>query len=395
MTRRIVCLLAALAGCGGGGGVARDAAAGGDAAPESSPGDAGGDVGGDGAGADALTFAGVAAALRSAIDVHPTSVDFTLMLGNAHGIFFEHSHGASTADTIYESASTSKWVTGAVLMHLVDSTAQLASPLALESRPQAFIASWTTDAADLRSLVTLEMLLSFRSGLQLLDNNFDCSTGLVTETSLASCVASIHAVAGQSASLLVPGQSFVYGSNHLQVAGLMAMRQQNLDTWGAVFEAFKADTGLFATSVYDLPDRDNPRLAGGMHWTAREYVAFLGRLFGGTLLSSASAQAMFSDHTPEGVVEMTRSPTLEGLGEMWHYGLGTWLECRSPTWQASCGSTRRFSSPGAYGAYPFIDFGAGFYGILARQGSLQSFPEGIQVYRDLEPLIDALVDLAP
>jgi CubicO group peptidase (beta-lactamase class C family) len=345
--------------------------------------------GGGGAGSD---FASSASALASAIDAYDTSVDFTLMLANQHGTFFSHSHGASTPDTSYESASTSKWVTSAVLMHLVEKTAQAATPFSLGSRPEDILTSWTSDNLDLRSRITLETLLSFRSGLQPADGS-DANCVSVANATLATCVAVICGNAATST--LVPGDDFVYGSHHMQVAGLMAMRQQGTTTWGEIFDAFKADTGLFPTSVYDLPSTDNPRLAGGMHWTATEYMAFLGKLFDGSLLSRESARAMFADHTPDGAVNIAYSPVLDGLGEMWHYGLGNWLECRSPSWQSSCEAAGRHSSPGAYGAYPFVDFGAGFYGILARQGPIGTFRDGMVVYRDLESLINALAAVAP
>ncbi|VAW96261.1 hypothetical protein MNBD_GAMMA19-245, partial [hydrothermal vent metagenome] len=38
---------------------------------------------------------------------------------------------------------------------------------------------------------------------------------------------------------------------------------------------------------------------------------------------------------------------------------------------------------GAYGAYPFIDFENGYYGILARQGELGTFQEGIKLFESV------------
>lgn len=382
---------ATLGGAPTGGTAAGNSAAGGFATGGAAEAGAGGNAaqGGEGGATD---FASTAAALAQAIDAYDTTVDFTLMLANAHGTFFNHSHGVSTADTPYESASTSKWVTSAVLLHLVDQLVQAAAPLTLASKPQGVLTSWTSDQTDLRSHITLEMLLSFRSGLEPIDGS-DAACISLPSVSMATCVGIIYNNAATST--LIPGEDFVYGSQHMQVAGLMAMRQQGVSTWGEIFDAFKSDTGLFPESVYDLPSTGNPRLAGGMHWTATEYLAFLGKLFDGTLLSTESAQGMFSDHTPGGAVNIAYSPVVDGLNEMWHYGLGNWLECRSTSWRPACATARRYSSPGAYGAYPFIDFGVGFYGILARQGPLGTFPDGMRVYRDLEPLINALVAAAP
>ena len=37
--------------------------------------------------------------------------------------------------------------------------------------------------------------------------------------------------------------------------------------------------------------------------------------------------------------------------------------------------------PGAYGAYPFVDFDLDYFGIVARQGALRTFPEGSSLFR--------------
>jgi hypothetical protein len=143
---------------------------------------------------------------------------------------------------------------------------------------------------------------------------------------------------------------------------------------------------LFATSVYDLPSANNPRLAGGMHWTAEEYLAFLRALVGGQLLTAASRAELFANQ--RGNATVAYSPTLD-LGEDWAYGLGNWLECPTATVANSfnCGSGHRNSSPGAYGAYPFIDFDDEYFGIVARQGGLGTYPEGVYLFRSVQALV--------
>jgi hypothetical protein len=73
---------------------------------------------------------------------------------------------------------------------------------------------------------------------------------------------------------------------------------------------------------------------------------------------------------------------LENIGEDWHYSFGFWLECQSSTFD--CDGVGRISSPGAYGAYPFIDYELGYVGILAREGALGSYPEGKRVLDSVE-----------
>jgi hypothetical protein len=166
----------------------------------------------------------------------------------------------------------------------------------------------------------------------------------------------------------------------------MTMNAKAVASWTAVFDDFKARTGLFPTSVFDLPSAGNPRLAGGMHWSADEYLGFLRALVAGRLLSPAAQAELFTNQ--RGGATVAYSPTL-ALGEDWAYGLGNWLECPTAKTAGSfdCGAGHRNSSPGAYGAYPFIDFDDRYLGILARQGGLRTYPEGVETFRAVQPLI--------
>lgn len=321
------------------------------------------------------------AALDQAIAATDTATAFTLILGNDEGTFYAGSHGSSTADTVYESASTSKLVAAVVIMHVVETGA-----LSLDDHPQDHINFWTSDTADLRSHITLRQLLAFTSGVQI-QGDAKCTSNPLT--GFVGCVQNIY---DEAAGLETePGTEFIYGQNHLQVAGLMAIRASGAADWETLFNQFKTATGLFAHSAFDLPSPSNPRLAGGMHWTGNDYMQMLRALANGTLLSDATRQTMFADNTQNGVVTIVATPAV-GIGEEWHYAQGNWRECPFATWQASCDTLSRISSPGAYGAYPFIDFTQHFYGILAREGGLGTFPEGYQIYKAMMPQVNALVE---
>lgn len=294
--------------------------------------------------------------------------DVTLLLETMDGRRFSHSHGVSSATTSYESASTSKLVTAVVVLDAVDH-----GFLTLESKARDLLPFWT------ESQVTLRHLLSFTSGFS--DEPLCIDLGIAD---FAACAETIFTK--NVATAPPPGSQFAYSSAHMQIAGLMTMRAKSLGSWSAVFDDFKARTGLFATSAYDLPSANNPRLAGGMHWTAEEYLAFLRALVAGKLLSPAARGELFADQRGEAAV--VKAPTSE-IAEDWSYGLGNWLECPTAKTAGSfdCGAGHRNSSPGAYGAYPFVDFDSGYFGILARQGGLRTYPEGVKLFRAVEPLV--------
>ena len=314
-------------------------------------------------------IAAVEAQLALQLDAYPTDADFTLLLETSDGHSFTHSIGASNATQLYESASTSKLVTAAVILHFVEQ-----GYLDLDTRPQEVIEGWPLEGK--LSNITLAHLLSFTSGL-----NIDPVCINLAAADFYDCVVQILLA---NPNLPEPGSSFSYGSAHMQVAGLMTIMATGLADWGEVFAEFKAATGLFPTAVYDLPSLENPRLAGGMHWRGEEYMGFLRALYQGQLFSDATLATLLNDYVQASSI--TNSPLLKQLGQDWHYGLGFWIECSSA--QFNCVDKWRISSPGAYGAYPFIDFEASYFGLLARQGKLWSTLQGLRLMADHRELMD-------
>jgi CubicO group peptidase (beta-lactamase class C family) len=301
--------------------------------------------------------------------------DLTLLLAARDGRRFVHSHGDSTAMTSYESASTSKLVAAVVLLDLVDE-----GVLSLESKPNDLISFWSDESA-----VTLRELLSFRSGFN--DEPLLCINA--PQGNFANCVQTIYE--NNLATATAPGTEFHYSSTHLQIAGLMAVEATG-EPWSAIFEAWKAKTGLFGTALFDLPSPTNPRLAGGMHWTGEEYLRFLEALLAGTILSDKTRSELFANQ--RGAATVGASPAIDALDEDWSYGFGNWLECpnaRGPN-SYDCGEGHRNSSPGAYGAYPFIDVDHEYVGVLARQGALGTFREGLEIFRAVEELANEWAD---
>lgn len=360
---------------------------------------------------------------------------FTLFLQRNDGRSYLFNNLDSTPDTSYQSASTSKLVSAAIILSLVDR-----GVLSLDDHPQKYI-SWPTSGA--ASQITLRQLLAFISGLnndppttQMVGtNSYTCLDVPPTLTSYVpwdQCVAQIlnasfdsngAVIPGLASQATAPGAAFYYTSNHLQVAGLMALAAAEtvgltsaktgapIASWSDLFADYQTRTGLFASSLYDLPSTTNPRLAGGMHWTVTDYSAFLLALYrnatpaGGAMLSSAARTELFADQRAGASV--LSSPVLQALGEDWHYALGNWIECpllanatsasctaAGGNWYSYLGSSRcctpidRHASPGAYGSYPFVDFANRYVGILATMIQDGGFRQGVAIFRELGDLAD-------
>lgn len=367
--KRIAWCLAALpililAGCNGGG----DSSAG----PAGSNGS--GNAGGQTPAGNTCSVEQREAELTTALAAAPSEVDFSLSLQRSDGRRYTYNRGAAAPDTRYESASTSKLVTAVIIVRLVEQ-----GYLKLADRPQDWIPAWPISSGDPLYNMTLAQLLSFTSGLT---SEPLCQNA--GSFNFASCVYNIGS--HNAGNGMVPGAQFHYAGTHLQVAGLMAMRARGVSNWSDLFGEFQQQTGLFPTGAYDLPSSGNPRLAGGMHWNGNEYLAFLDALQAGRLLNTTSMQEFLKDRTATGVT-IAYSPARESISEDWHYGFGFWHECRSSSF--NCTPATRMSSPGTYGAYPFWDRSKGFFGILARQGGLQSYKYGINTYRAAQAQIDA------
>ena len=298
--------------------------------------------------------------LSGKLDGLETDAAFTLLLESGNGRTFSRSIGDSSDETLYRSASTSKLVTAVIILKLVQD-----GVLSLSDHPQDYIDFWPADGA--QSQITLHHLLSFTSGL--------ANEGTGINSPLADFRTVVSTIPGNNASSAVPGTEFYYSSSHLQVAGLMAVEAAGAGTWQDVFDSFKG-TELFQSSSYSLPSEANPRLAGGMWWTGRDYLKFLEDLYHGRILDAGYLALLTQDQTAGAA--FVYSPAMEGLGEDWHYGYGNWIECHEAVFNA--GSTSRNSSPGAYGAYVFLDFDNRYFGVLAREGELGTFTEGYALF---------------
>ena len=304
------------------------------------------------------------------LDTIKSDSDFTFLLKAKDGKTFSHSRGISTAQSMYESASTSKMVTAVVILDLVDK-----GILSLDDTPNKYINAWPQSGNF--SNITLKELLSFTSGLSEAP-----LCNFVGGYDFEKCVIKIIS---KNPDAPLSSTEFHYGPNHLQVAGLMAIKASNSKDWTELFNTFKKENNLFADSVYDLPSSSNPKLAGGMHWSADEYLEFLEKLYTQKILSPTLIAQMSSDQSGDAL--MVSSPAKDSINQDWHYGFGMWIESDSNPFDKSK-VTGRVSSPGLYGAYPFIDYTHEYYGILARQGGFNTFEKGYEIFSSVDDKLE-------
>ncbi len=268
-------------------------------------------------------------------------------------------------DSFIPIASASKWLSGAVIMALVDE-----GKLRLDARAGDYFPALAGEHAD----ITLGQLFSHTSGLPgNVGGPSDCVEDSGADISLAECVEEVLAeeLIGR------PGRFFSYGSNSMHVAGRIAELASGWDygsgqVWDSLFQRLLARPLGMERSRYEGPLRptDNPRIDGGVWSTGAEYMNFLqmllngGRFDGQRILSEQSIAAMLSDQTGDATI--VYSPYF-GFGYLdpalpqTRYGVGVWRE----RLDAEDGALQEAASQGRFGFSPWIDLQRNLAGVLS------------------------------
>src|SRR5206468_10474115 len=102
--------------------------------------------------------------------------------------------------------------------------------------------------------------------------------------------------------------------------------------------------------------------------TTADYARMLRKILAGDLKmhDALGMDPVCTNASVPGCNAVPGASPLNVTGEAWHYAMGHWVE-DDP--QVGDGA---FSSAGAFGFYPWIDRGASFYGILARDSRNES-----------------------
>jgi len=145
---------------------------------------------------------------------------------------------------------------------------------------------------------------------------------------------------------------FFYNGGHMQkLASLMGLDGQDD---AALAVEIQSQIGSEIALSYT-----EPQLAGGVKTSADEYAKFLRKMITGNLLMAGALGTHPVCTNPATCASAVATPVPSD--ESWHYSLGHWVEDDPVVGDGA------FSSPGAFGFYPWIDAGKTYYGILARE----------------------------
>ena len=133
---------------------------------------------------------------------------------------------------------------------------------------------------------------------------------------------------------------FAYGGGHME-------KHASLNGLGGLNSAGLASEIRSQVGTEIALNYVEPQLAGGISMTASDYATLLRKIVRGDLKmhDALGTHAVCTNPATCATAESTPSPP----GESWHYSVGHWVE-DDPT--VGDGA---FSSPGAFGFYPWID----------------------------------------
>lgn len=357
----------------------------------------GGSTGGNsGGGSAADPWAAVTSAIQGAQSQFPGDpangipAGLTLEVLTPDGVVYSRSFGAFTNQTYAAVASSSKMVSGTVLLQLVDK-----GVLSLDTRTKDLLRDrnglpWSGNMGEIR----LRDLLSFTSGI-----SGDVPASEPATITLDEAVTRIYE--NQRTTASAPGSYFYYGSTHLRIAARMAEVATG-KSWRQLFdENLRVPLGWGALSTFGGGTNPNP--AGSLACTGLEYTRFLMMqlrkgLDGSTRLMSENLvnQRRQDAFGPDTTIRL--SPYFQ-LQRVNHYGFGNWVEAANGAAPSATNPIQRVSSTGKFGWAPWIEIGNGqnWAAVLMCQQANQD-SEGLpseNLKLQLVPLITAAVAQRP
>ena len=263
---------------------------------------------------------------------------FALITVNGKTVY-HYSFGGYKDSTVERVASCSKWLSGALLMTLVD-----AGKVALTDTVGKFLPVFSRYG---KGNITMAQLFSHTSGFP---GNSAQGYEDNQNLTLSQCVDSI----AKNVSLItLPGTRFDYGNVSMQVAGRICEVVSG-KKWNALFaDNIATPVGMINTN-FGLGS--NPSIANGASSTAKDYSYFLYMIMnngvalnGRRILSQAAIDAMEQGETNKATIAYSPYPAWL-LPASNYYGVGNWRDVTAPG-----DSLVEGSSPGAFGTHPWIN----------------------------------------
>ena len=288
---------------------------------------------------------------------------------------YRKSFGRHTAEKVVPIASASKWLSGAVIMSLVDE-----GKLSLDDTVSKYLPEFDSE----KSGITIRQLFSHTSGLPA---EARCRND--KRTTLERCASEIAA----SRLAASPGEEFFYGGVSMHAGGRIAEVVSG-KPWNDLFvERIAAPLGMTQTDFHSYGSTSNPRPAGDARSSADDYARFLqmllqqGTFNGKQILSAASVREMHKDQTGGARIEYTIYENHRDLDPnllLARYGIGMWRE----KFDMNSGRLQELSSQGYFGFSPWIDVERNLAGVLSVQSRFgRIMPDYLELKKEIRRIV--------
>jgi CubicO group peptidase (beta-lactamase class C family) len=272
---------------------------------------------------------------------------FEVRILHQGNVVFSQSFGDWSDNRLANTDSSTKTISGAVIMSLTERSAQ---PFSLDTRLSQYIPQFS----GAKQNITVRQAFCHTAGLG----------GTSAE---GSQTLTLQQAAVQIAGALLrytPGTSFLYAGSSMHAAGAVAELASGMP-WNQLFaERITTPLGLTNTT-FVLTTPTNPRIAGGVESNAAEFAVFMEMLrnrglHGSTrVLSEASVNTMFTRQPAPGI-PIISSP----FNNSSDYGIGVWLDRRDAN-----GRLLSVLAAGARGFQSWIDFDEQVTGVFSTEFS--------------------------
>lgn len=295
---------------------------------------------------------------------------FCIEVISKNSVLYQYQSGSFNRTTVVPIASASKWLSGALIMKLVDEKL-----ISLNDPLKKFFSDVPKDKAD----ITIRQLFSHTAGFE---EKGTMELIKMRDWDMAKQSKSIFELPLKSK----PGEYFNYTGYGMQLAGRIAELVTKKD-FETLFQE-KIAKPLEMSNTTFVNKENTPQVAGGARSCLADYLNFLkmvqskGLYNGKRILSEAAVAELLSDQTngaKVGYSPFTQYKTLYSNDVQMKYGIGNWRE------ESSKGVLEISSSPGAFGFTPWIDFKHQQYGVIA---TLKSEKEVYPVYVEFRNLLN-------
>lgn len=213
----------------------------------------------------------------------------------------------------------------------------------------SYVAQWRGAAANVTAQDVA--FLNFTSGYSNMGDSDNACVGANTD---AQCLTFVNPT-GQTFATQNPATVglYDYDAGHMENHAVLAGTPLANEAYASLGPTVAALLGSGLTLGYS-----QPLMPGGVFADSNNYGLFLRNILSGSLVINS---LLGTSAVCTSFVQCPSTVAYSPIPEAWHYSLGHWVED-----DATTNGDGSFSSPGAYGYYPWIEPTKTYYGLVAR-----------------------------